>query len=130
VLTSHTPDTIRAPFAQYVHGVEIPSGFRLLVCSGQVGVTPEDTVPDDAEAQADQCFANIREILRSADMSADDVVRLNAFVTDRAHLAAYMRARDRFIGARAPASTLMIVSSFTVPELKVEVEALAAGKAR
>ena len=93
-------------------------------------MTPEDTVPDDAEAQADQCFANIREILRSADMSADDVVRLNAFVTDRAHLAAYMRARDRFIGARAPASTLMIVSGFTVPELKVEVEALAAGKAR
>ncbi|MGX1097970.1 RidA family protein [Amorphus sp. MBR-141] len=130
MLTSHTPDTIRAPFAQYVHGVEIPAGFRLLVCSGQVGVTPEDTVPDDAEAQADQCFANIREILRSADMSADDVVRLNAFVTDRAHLAAYMRARDRFIGARAPASTLMIVSGFTVPELKVEVEALAAGKAR
>ena len=130
MLTSHTPDTIRAPFAQYVHGVEIPAGFRLLVCSGQVGVTPEDTVPDDAEAQADQCFANIREILRSADMSADDVVRLNAFVTDRAHLAAYMRARDRFIGARATASTLMIVSGFTVPELKVEVEALAAGKAR
>jgi len=130
VLTSHTPDTIRPPFAQYVHGVEIPAGFRLLVCSGQLGVTPEDTIPDDAEAQADQCFANIREILRSADMSADDVVRLNAFVTDRAHLAAYMRARDRFIGARAPASTLMIVSGFTVPELKVEVEALAAGKAR
>ncbi|MGX1307858.1 2-iminobutanoate/2-iminopropanoate deaminase [Amorphus suaedae] len=130
MLTSHTPDTIRPPFAQYVHGVEIPAGFRLLVCSGQLGVTPEDTIPDDAEAQADQCFANIREILRSADMSADDVVRLNAFVTDRAHLAAYMRARDRFIGARAPASTLMIVAGFTVPELKVEVEALAAGKAR
>lgn len=130
MLTSHTPDTIRPPFAQYVHGVEIPAGFRLLVCSGQLGVTVDDTIPEDVEAQADQCFANIREILRSADMSADDVVRLNAFVTDRAHLAGYMRARDRFIGARAPASTLMIVSGFTVPELKVEVEALAAGMAR
>tara|TARA_R110002020_G_scaffold148634_3_gene324523 strand:- start:669 stop:1061 length:393 start_codon:yes stop_codon:yes gene_type:complete len=130
VLQSHTPDTIRAPFANYVHGVEIPAGYRLLVCSGQVGVAADDTIPEDAEAQADRCFANIAEILRSADMSAGDVVRLNAFVTDRAHLAAYMRARDRFVGARAPASTLMIVSGFTVAELKVEVEALAAGKAR
>lgn len=130
MLQSHTPDTIRAPFANYAHGMEIPAGFRLLVCSGQVGAAPDDTISEDVEAQADQCFANIREILRSAGMSADDVVRLNAFVTDRAHLPAYMRARDRFVGARAPASTLMIVSGFTVPELKVEVEALAAGKAR
>lgn len=130
MLPSHTPSTIRAPFAHYSHGIEVPAGYRLLVCSGQLGATANDTVPEDVEDQADLCFSNIAEILRSAGMSTDDLVRLNAFVTGREHLAGYMRARDRFIGARKPASTLMIVSGFARPEFKVEIEALAAGKAR
>mgnify|MGYP001417242579 CR=1 FL=1 len=130
MLPSHTPSTIRAPFAHYSHGIEVPAGYRLLVCSGQLGATPDDTVPEEVEDQANLCFSNIAEILRSAGMSIDDIVRLNAFVTGREHLAGYMRARDRFIGARKPASTLMIVSGFARPEFKVEIEALAAGKAR
>ena len=49
-------------------------------------------------------------------------------MTDRAHMAGYMAARDRFLADLAvkPASTLMIVSGFTRPEFLVEVEALAA----
>ena len=37
MLTHLTPNTIRAPFAQYSHGVVIPQGHRLLVCSGHGG---------------------------------------------------------------------------------------------
>ncbi|MEL6317298.1 MAG: RidA family protein, partial [Pseudomonadota bacterium] len=59
--------------------------------------------------------------------------RLNAYVTDRAHLPGYMRARDRFVAAAGgdgpPASTLMIVSGFARPEFVVEIEALAAAPA-
>lgn len=130
VLPSHTPVTIRAPFAQYSHAIEVPAGHRLLVCSGQLGAMPDDAVPEDVEAQAAICFSNITEILRAAGMTIDDIVRLNAFVTDREDLAGYMKARDRFVGARKPASTLMIVTGFSRPEFKVEIEALAAGKAR
>jgi enamine deaminase RidA (YjgF/YER057c/UK114 family) len=59
-------------------------------------------------------------------MTLADVVRINAYVTDRAHMAAYMAVRDRMFPRDAPASTLMIVSGFTRPEFKVEVEAIAA----
>ena len=60
-----------------------------------------------------------------------DVLRLNAFVTDRAHMAGYMAARDRWLAKvdRLPASTLVIVSGFTRPEFKVEVEVTAAVRA-
>jgi hypothetical protein len=53
---------------------------------------------------------------------------INAFVTDRAHMAGYMAARDRWCAgmARLPASTLVIVSGFTRPEFKVEIEVAAA----
>ena len=43
-----TPKTIKPPFARYSHGVEIPAGKRLVLCSGQVGIGPDDHVPEEA----------------------------------------------------------------------------------
>jgi enamine deaminase RidA (YjgF/YER057c/UK114 family) len=120
------PPTIRRPFASYSHGVFIRSGSDMIFCSGQLGITPDDAIPDDAAAQSELCFANIRTILAEGGMSLRDVVRINAFVTDRAFMTAYMGVRDRLFPLPAPASTLMIVSGFTRPEFKVEVEVIAA----
>ena len=120
------PSTIRPPFARYSHGVEVTAGARLVFCSGQLGVKADDTIPDDAGAQAELCFANIAAILSEAGMTLSDVVRVNAYVTDRAHMAGYMAVRDRTFPGDPPASTLMIVSGFTRPEFKVEIEAVAA----
>lgn len=121
-----TPASIRPPFANYHHAVEVPPGARLLVLSGQLGVDAADVAPEGAEAQARQAFANIEAVLSEAGMRMADVVRINAYVTGREHLAGYMRARDAVIGDPAPASTLMIVSGFAREEFVVEIEALAA----
>ena len=123
-----TPDGVRPPFARYAHGVEIPAGMRIVRTSGQLGVRLDDTIPESAYDQALICFESIRAILAAAGMGPDDVAHISAFVTDRAHMADYMRARDEFTAgaARTPASTLMIVSGFTRPEFKVEVEVMAA----
>lgn len=121
-----TPQSIRPPFANYAHGVEVPAGARLVVVSGQLGVGADDVAPDGAEAQARLCFANIAAVLGEAGMTLADVVRLNAYVSGREHLAGYMAARDAVIGSPPPGSTLMIVSGFARPEFVVEVEAIAA----
>jgi enamine deaminase RidA (YjgF/YER057c/UK114 family) len=126
MLKTHTPPGIRPPFANYSFGVEVPPGARLLVCSGQLGITVDDVIPESAEAQADLCFAAIGTVLAAAGMGPRDVVRLNAFVTGREHLKAYMAARDRFVASPPPASTLMIVSGFANEAFKVEIEAIAA----
>ena len=127
-MRAHAPATIRQPFANYSHGIELPPGARLLVCSGQLGVAPDDTVPKGAEAQAEICFESIMAILAGAGMTMANLVRINAYVSAREHMAGYMRARDRAIAALPvpPASTLVIVSGFTREEFVVEVEALAA----
>lgn len=125
----HTPTTIRAPFARYSHGVEVPPGHRLLLCSGQLAIAPDDAVPEDVEAQTELCFANIAAILDAAGMGLPDVVRINAYVTDRAYLPDYMKVRDRLFGDPAPASTLMIVSGFAREVFKVEIEVIAAAPA-
>ncbi|WP_108663415.1 RidA family protein [Acuticoccus kandeliae] len=122
----HTPNTIRRPFANYAHAVEIPAGMRLLVLSGQLGIGPDDAVPADAEGQAALCFANIDAILKEAGADKSAIVRLNAYVSGREHLAGYMAARDRYVADPAPASTLMVVTGFAREAFFVEVEALAA----
>lgn len=123
-----TPQTIAPPFARYAHGVEVPQGYRLIFTSGQLGLAGDGTVPEDVGDQAAICFANIDAILGSGGAGRADVVRINAFVTDRAYMAGYMAARDRWLAeaTRLPASTLMIVSGFTRPDFKVEVEVVAA----
>lgn len=125
-MRAHTPDTIRPPFANYAHAVEVPPGARLLFASGQLGITRDDEIPEDAGAQAELCFKAIAAILQSAGMGFADIVRINAFVSAREHLKPYMAARDRFISSPAPASTLVIVSGFAREAFKVEVEIIAA----
>lgn len=131
VLAHLNPPAIRPPFARYSHAVAVEAGARLLFCSGQLGIAADERVPADVGEQAQICFANILAALEQAGMSARDLVRINAYVTRREDLAAYMRARDAFIAGLAspPASTLMIVVGFTRPEFLVEVEAIAAAPA-
>jgi enamine deaminase RidA (YjgF/YER057c/UK114 family) len=127
MFTRLNPSSIKPPFAKYSHGVEIPAGKRLVLCSGQLGISKDDNVPAEAGAQAELCFANIAAILTEAGMDFSNIVRINAYVTDRTYLRAYMDVRDRLFSHPAPASTLMIVSGFAREEFKVEIEAIAAG---
>ena len=121
-----TPPGIRAPFARYSYGVEIPPGHRILVCSGQLGISAADQVPPTIEEQTHLCFRNIGVVLEAAGFAFADVVRINAFVVSREHLRGYMSVRDLYIADPPPASTLMIVSGFSRPEFLVEVEVIAA----
>lgn len=123
-----SPDSITPPFARYAHGVSVPSGHRLIFVSGQLGIAPDGHVPPDAGAQAELCFENIDAILAADGAGRADVARINAFVTDRAHMQGYMQARDAWLAqtTRLPASTLVIVSGFTRPEFLVEIEVIAA----
>ncbi|QIE40551.1 RidA family protein [Rhodobacteraceae bacterium SC52] len=127
-MTPLEPTGIAPPFARYSHGVLLPQGARLIATSGQLGVATDGTVPTGAKAQAQLCFANLDAILAAAGADRTHVVRINAFVTDRTHMADYMAARDDWLAdvTALPASTLMIVSGFTRPEFKVEIELLAA----
>lgn len=131
-MKSLSPASISPPFARYAHGVELPPGQRMVRTSGQLGLAADGAIPEDPFEQAQICFANISAILAEAGMEAGDVFHLSAYVTDRAHMQGYMAARDAFLVATPddslPSSTLVIVSGFTRPEFKVEVEVWAAAR--
>jgi enamine deaminase RidA (YjgF/YER057c/UK114 family) len=123
------PTSIHPPFAPYSHGMVVPAGQKLVFCSGQLGIGADGAVPPDCAAQARICFDNIASILAEAGLGLEHVIRINAYVTAREHLAGYMAVRNGLFGEPYPASTLMIVSGFARAEFVVEVEAVAAGPA-
>ena len=124
MIRSLLPATIAPPFARYSHGA---AGGGVVVTSGQLGLALDGSVPEGAEAQARLCLANIDAILGEAGARREHVLRLNAYVTGREHMAGYMAARDEWLRGikNLPASTLVIVSGFTRPEFVVEIEATA-----
>jgi 2-iminobutanoate/2-iminopropanoate deaminase len=121
-----SPPGIHPPFSNYNHGIEVPAGSRLVLCSGQIGISADEVIPPDCAGQAALCFDAIAAILGEAGMTLSDVVRINAFVSGREHLRPYMDVRNRRFVAPYPASTLMVVSGFARSEFVVEVEVIAA----
>jgi enamine deaminase RidA (YjgF/YER057c/UK114 family) len=126
MLTRITPVAIHPPAANYSHATLVPANARWLYLSGQVGIAPDGTIPDDAAAQAEICFANMEAILDEAGMAPSDLVRLTTYLIDAGDRAAYMAVRDRFVGPPPPASTLVVISALADPRYRIEIEAVAA----
>lgn len=121
------PPELPEPFARYSHGIQVPVTGELIVTSGQLGMHKDGTIPPGAQAQAELCFSYIDAILAQGGAGRRNILRVNAYVTEREHMAGYMAARDAFFAGilPPPASTLMLVGGFTRPEFVVEVEVLA-----
>ena len=55
----------------------------------------------------------------------DDIVKLTTYLTERAHLDAFRRVRNRFFTDAFPPNTLLFVSGLAHPDYLVEIEAVA-----
>ena len=122
----HRPSTIAPPFSRYSHGVETEGNVRWLHISGQVGVTPDGKLADGAEAQIEQAWRNVLNVLDAAGMGPRDLVKVTTFLINRADLATARAVRDRMLQGAEPASTLIFVASLASPDWLVEIEAIAA----
>jgi enamine deaminase RidA (YjgF/YER057c/UK114 family) len=100
----------------------------LLFVSGQVPLDADGSVVGvgDMGEQARQAFRNLGTVLEAAGASFADVVKLTYFVRDVDAVAAIRAARDAFVDtADPPASTLVEVSRLFLPEILIEIEAVA-----
>ncbi len=94
--------------------------------SGQVALQGGTVVgTGDAQRQAEQCFSNISAALQEAGASLHDVVKLTCYLTDKAAYAGYAAARNQLFTNHPPASTVVVVKELLMPELLMEVEAVA-----
>ena len=96
--------------------------------SGQVALDGQGKLvgENDVAAQTEQVFANLRTVVEAAGGTLDDVVKITIFVTDPSYRPAVAAARAKwFKEGQYPASTYLVVSALAVPQLLVEVEAIA-----
>jgi reactive intermediate/imine deaminase len=121
---AYTAPAVRTP-AGYSHAMQ---GAGLIFVSGQVALDPEGSVvgPDDMAEQARQAFRNLGAVLEAAGCSFADVLKLTYFVRDVQAVGSIRGVRDEFVDtANPPASTLVEVSRLFMPDLLIEIEAVA-----
>jgi enamine deaminase RidA (YjgF/YER057c/UK114 family) len=82
-------------------------------------------VPPGFEDQCNLVWDHILSILRSAEMSAPNIVKVTTFLTRREDVEANSRIRRERLGAHSPALTVVIAQTLD-PRWLLEIEALAA----
>jgi 2-iminobutanoate/2-iminopropanoate deaminase len=122
-VTYSNPPGVPAPASRYHHAALLEGSGRRLVMSGQLGLTPEGSLPPEGERQIDHALLNIGTILAAHGMAPHHIVKLTCFLTDRSLIPAWRLQRDAFFAGHAPTSTLLIVAGLADPRFLVEVEA-------
>ena len=124
------PPTVVKPFSRYSQAVEAPADARWLYISGQVGAKPDGTILRGFEAQATQCWQNIIAILADAGMGIHDLVKITTYLVRPEDIAAAGAARAKHFGDARPGSATIIVKALVNPAWLIEIEAVAAARAR
>ena len=118
------PDYLPEPMSQYTDAV-LADGW--LYVSGIVAFDKDGKMVggDDVTKQAERVLENMGAVLAKAGASFQDVVKVNVYLARIGDRAAVNVMRKRFFGDARPASTLVEVSKFVVPEALLEIDCVA-----
>jgi enamine deaminase RidA (YjgF/YER057c/UK114 family) len=113
----------------FSQAVKLTEPREWLVCSGQTAMGPDGSLPasSDVGKQVQVALNNLVAVLAAGGMTPANIVRSTIYTTDvDAIIGVLAPAAQRILGSSLPASTLIGVSRLAFPELKVEIEVLAA----
>lgn len=119
-------DKTPAPLSAHSDAVVIPAGARILVSSGMLGMRKDGTMPDTVEGQVVAAFDNVEAVLRAAGMDMGDLVKMTTYITDASYRDAFRVERAKRVGDEPPASTRVVITALSMPEIKIEIEVIAA----
>ena len=99
----------------------------LIFTSGQASIDPQGNIVGvgDFDAQAEQSFMNLSAVLKQGGSSLAQVIKVTIYLTDMTNLPKIVALREHFFSAPYPADTLVEVTSLALPELEIEIEAIA-----
>lgn len=127
------PKTIARP-PGYTHVVETAGPGRTVYFAGQLGLDLDNKLvggPGDFRAQCAKAFENLGFALASVGATFGDLVKINNYLTDMAHIATFREVRDTFLNATSPpASTTVAISQLARPGALFEIEGIAVLPAR
>ena len=99
----------------------------LVITSGQAAIDKAGNIvgPGNFDAQAEQTFANLDELLRAAGTELSKVIKVTIYLRDMANFPKILALREHYFSPPYPADTIVEVSSLALPELEIEIEAMA-----
>ena len=110
------------------HVVKVSGARDSIYVSGQVSTDENGAVVgvSDLKTQIHQVFKNLKKVLGSAGATLDDVVLLNAFMTDIQQIDVFRTLRRQYLNNdRPPAITTVGVTGLAGPGLMIEIAAFA-----
>ena len=125
MLRKFNPEGASAPPC-YSHGAEVSAGARMLFISGQVGVSDDGALGQGIAEQARIAVANLRRVLAGAGMTPADVVKYTFYLVDPADFDGFAQAAAALIASPPAATTMVYVKALASPDMRVEIEAIAA----
>ena len=108
----------------------LSQGFRvgdLLLVSGQAAIDEHGAIvgAGDFDAQAEQVFRNLQRVLEAGGSGLDRVVKVTIFLTDMGNFPKIVELRGTWFTPPYPADTIVEVTALALPELELEIEAIA-----
>lgn len=125
IANSRTYAALPPPFGKFAHASVLKlAGAKLVFVSG---VTARESGAQDTEAQTRVIYERIGAALEAEGGGFQHVMKMNVFVLDIRDYPATNKIREEFFeGIDPPASTLVEVAKFVRPEVRVEIECMAA----
>lgn len=119
------PSSMPAPVGEYSHVTVIPKNSTLYTFSGQIGVTLAGELPESHQEQVENTFKNIERALKSEGLTAEHVIKVNVWSVDEIDWDHFYHVWGQLF-ATNPSMTIAYISALGLPEIKIEIEILAA----
>lgn len=111
----------------YSHVTIVPRNAQLYTFSGQIGADESGNLPDSYTKQIENTFINLDKVLNSQSLTADDVIKVNIWATEEIDWEnVFDPMWNKFFGNPYPSMTIAYVKALGLPEIKIEIEILAA----
>jgi len=125
-IIKHNPEGVFPPYRNYSHAVEIKGNSSLLIISGLNGyLTDGRSMPESFTEQGEIIWQHVGTILKSAEMSYQDIVSVRTYLADPADDEANVQLRVKYLGNNRPALTV-VSCQLLEKKWKLEVEIMAA----
>jgi enamine deaminase RidA (YjgF/YER057c/UK114 family) len=105
----------------------ITEGGKILWLAGHTGAVDDTgkSLAGDFDAQCWQTFRNIEKTLLEAGAKLADLVTMTVFLIDARHTTRMTELRSEIFGRDFPASAAITVAGFALPEMMIEIQAVA-----
>ena len=123
----HDPFPVEEPYhGIYAHGVETQTATRHLYISGQTPESPSGALATDFDSQCRQAIQNLFDVLKSADMEPQHLIKMNFYLTRKQDMPGLIEVRKDLLDGIRPAITTVFVAGLVSDDWLVEVDAVAA----